>query len=62
VPIDFIWLTGSRSTNWAKQVSLICVNEFPGIEVFEAFGELNEEQLAALFSIDVKSSPQLVWI
>ena len=31
------------------RLSLICVNEFPGVEGFRGFGELNEEQLAALF-------------
>jgi hypothetical protein len=30
------------------RLSLICINEFPGIEGFRGFGELNEEQLAAL--------------
>ena len=31
------------------RLTLICINEFPGIEGFRGFGELNEEQLAALF-------------
>jgi hypothetical protein len=31
------------------RLSLICINEFPGVEGFRGFGELNEEQLAALF-------------
>jgi hypothetical protein len=31
------------------RLSLICINEFPGVEGFRGFGELNVEQLAALF-------------
>jgi hypothetical protein len=30
-------------------LSLICIAEFPGIEVFHGFGQLNETQLASLF-------------
>ena len=31
------------------RLSLICINEFPGVAGFRGFGELNEDQLAALF-------------
>lgn len=31
------------------RLSLICINEFPGVEGFRGFGELSEEQLATLF-------------
>jgi len=31
------------------RLSLICINEFPGLKGFRGFGELNEEQLATLF-------------
>lgn len=31
------------------RLSLICINEFPGVEGFRGFGELSAEQLAALF-------------
>ena len=31
------------------RLSLICINEFPGVAGFRGFGELNEAQLAALF-------------
>jgi hypothetical protein len=31
------------------RLSLICIDEFPGVAGFRGFGELNEQQLAALF-------------
>lgn len=31
------------------RLSLICINAYPGVPGFRGFGELNEEQLAALF-------------
>src|SRR6266404_3630170 len=31
------------------RLSLICINEFPGLTGFRGFGELNEEQLGGLF-------------
>jgi hypothetical protein len=31
------------------RLSLLCIDEFPGVTGFRGFGELNEEQLAALF-------------
>src|SRR5258708_1290217 len=31
------------------RLSLICINEFSGVKGFRGFGELNEDQLAALF-------------
>src|SRR5258707_14070573 len=31
------------------RLSLICINEFPGVEGFRGFGEVNEEQLSTLF-------------
>lgn len=33
----------------ATRLSLICIGEFPGIDVFHGLGQLNEEQLASLF-------------
>ena len=42
--------------NWFAQhelghtkLSLICINQFPGVHLFHGLGQLNEEQLASLF-------------
>ena len=41
------WL--ARNKPGQTRLSLICINEFPGIEGFRGFGELNQQQLAGLF-------------
>jgi hypothetical protein len=33
----------------ATKLTLVCIGEFPGIELFHGLGQLNEEQLASLF-------------
>jgi hypothetical protein len=49
--VQLIYLLDRFAQNELRQtrLSLICINEFPGIEGFQGFGELNEEQLAGLF-------------
>jgi hypothetical protein len=49
--VQLIYLLDRLAQNELGQtrLSLICINEFPGIEGFRGFGELNEEQLSALF-------------
>ncbi len=39
----------AQSEPGQTRLSLICINEFPGVTGFRGFGELNEEQLTALF-------------
>jgi len=41
------WFAG-RETGKTK-LSLVCINEFPGVYPFHGLGELNEEQLQSLF-------------
>jgi hypothetical protein len=49
--VQLIYLLDRFAQNELRQtrLSLICLNEFPGIEGFRGFGELNEQQLVALF-------------
>src|SRR6266403_2317631 len=39
----------AQSERGQTRLSLICISEFPGVAGFRGFGELSEEQLAALF-------------
>jgi len=41
------WFAG-RDLGLTK-LSLICINEFPGVQIFHGLGQLNEEQLLSLF-------------
>jgi hypothetical protein len=49
--VQLIYLLDRFAQNELGQtrLSLICINEFPGVEGFRGFGELTVEQLAALF-------------
>jgi len=49
--VQLIYLLDRFAQNELGQtrLSLICINEFPGVDGFRGFGELTGEQLAALF-------------
>jgi hypothetical protein len=49
VPLIYLlnWFAGRELG--ATKLSLICINEFPGIQGFHGLGQLNEDQLASLY-------------
>ena len=51
--------SGQRSTGEAtKNISLICIGEFPGVDRFVGLGQLNADQLASLFPRRTPVTPQ----